>query len=61
MSIEAGQRIDGANAYHGAEPLRPLLLEESQREGSRVHEEARHRGRDDIFPKKLAKLVEYIH
>jgi hypothetical protein len=41
MSIEAGQGIDGANAYNGAEPLdganaynsaeplRPLLLEES--------------------------------
>jgi hypothetical protein len=61
MSIEAGQGIDAANAYHGAEPLRPLLLEESQRERSRVHEEARLRGRDDIFPRKLAKLVEYIH
>jgi len=61
MSIEAGQGIDGANAYHGAEPLRPLLLEESLSKKSRVHEEARQRGRDDIFPKKLAKLVEYIH
>jgi hypothetical protein len=30
MSIEAGQGIDGANAYHGAEPRRPLLLQESQ-------------------------------
>ncbi len=60
MSTAAGQGIDGANAYHGAEPLRPLLLEESQRERSRVHEEAGHRGRDDIFPKKPTKLVEYI-
>jgi hypothetical protein len=29
MNIEGGQGIDGANAYHGAEALRPLLLEES--------------------------------
>ncbi len=61
MSIEAGQGIDGVNAYHGAEPLRLLLLEESLSKGSKVHEEARQRGRDDILPKQLAKLVEYIH
>ncbi len=45
MSIEAGQGIDGANAYHGTEPLRPLLFEESHSEKSKVHEEAPQRGR----------------
>ncbi len=46
MTIEVGQGIDGANAYHGAEPLRPLLLEESQSERSKVHEKACQRGKD---------------
>jgi hypothetical protein len=46
MSIEARQEIDGANAYHGAESLRPLLLEESQRERSRMHEEMRQRNKN---------------
>jgi hypothetical protein len=45
MSIEARQGIDGANAYHGTEPLRPLLFEESHSEKSRMHEEVPQRGR----------------